>query len=116
MHRTRPLPGPADLIRSLTVHRITTAAACPITDLLQHRDRPDPPHHPIKENTVMTVLADAVDVVIGVDPHKHTHTAAAVAADTGKHHASRTCSADPDGFTELLDFASGHEGSRCWVI
>ena len=64
----------------------------------------------------MTVLADAVDVVIGVDPHKHTHTAAAVAADTGKHHASRTCSADPDGFTELLDFASGHEGSRCWVI
>jgi transposase len=64
----------------------------------------------------MTVLADSVDVVIGVDPHKHTHTAAAVAADTGKHHASRTCSADPDGFSELLDFASGHRGSRCWVI
>ena len=28
----------------------------------------------------MTILADTVDVVIGVDPHKHTHTAAVIAA------------------------------------
>ncbi|HAP75713.1 MAG TPA: hypothetical protein DCR14_06480 [Acidimicrobiaceae bacterium] len=40
----------------------------------------------------MTILADTVDIVIGVDPHKHTHTAAVVAAHTGKHHASRTSS------------------------
>lgn len=64
----------------------------------------------------MTILADTVDIVIGVDPHKHTHTAAIVAADTGKHHASRTSNADPDGFGELLAFADEHEGSRCWVI
>ncbi len=28
----------------------------------------------------MKVLADTVDIVIGIDPHKHTHTAAIVAA------------------------------------
>lgn len=64
----------------------------------------------------MTILADSVDIVIGVDPHKHTHTAAVVAADTGKHDASRNSTADPDGFTELLALADEHEGSRCWVI
>ena len=31
----------------------------------------------------MTMLAELVDVVIGVDTHKHTHTAAVVAAATG---------------------------------
>jgi transposase len=64
----------------------------------------------------MTILADSVDIVIGVDPHKHTHTAAVIAAGTGKHHGSRTASADPGGFAELLAFASSQEGSRCWVI
>lgn len=64
----------------------------------------------------MSILAESVDVVIGVDPHKHTHTAAVIAADTGKHHGSRTAGADPDGFAELLAFVTSHEGSRCWVI
>ena len=31
----------------------------------------------------MTMLADQVDVVIGVDTHKHTNTAAVVRASTG---------------------------------
>jgi transposase len=39
-----------------------------------------------------------------------------IAADTGKHHRSRTASADPDGFAELLAFAVAEEGTRCWVI
>ena len=30
----------------------------------------------------MAVLADTVDIVIGIDPHKHTHTAAIIAATT----------------------------------
>jgi hypothetical protein len=64
----------------------------------------------------MTILADTVDLVIGVDPHTHTHTAALVAADTGNHHASRTTCATPQGFAELLQFAAAHDGSRCWVI
>ena len=32
----------------------------------------------------MAMLADSVEVVIGVDTHKHTHTAAVVAAATGQ--------------------------------
>lgn len=64
----------------------------------------------------MTILADTVDIVIGVDPHKHTHTAAVVAADTGKHHGSLTAPAEPGGFAELLAFARRHDGSHCWVI
>lgn len=64
----------------------------------------------------MTILADTVDLVIGVDPHKHTHSAVVVAADTGKHHASRTACAAPQGFAELLEFAATHTGSHCWVI
>jgi hypothetical protein len=31
----------------------------------------------------MRMLADLVELVVGVDPHKHTHTAAVVAAATG---------------------------------
>ena len=64
----------------------------------------------------MTILADTVDIVIGVDPHKHTHTATIVAADTGKHHTSRTSNADPNGFAEFVALADEHEGSRCRVI
>ena len=64
----------------------------------------------------MPILADTVDIVIGVDPHKHNHTAAVVAADTGKHHGSFTAASDPDGFAELVAFADKHPGTRCWVI
>ena len=65
----------------------------------------------------MAILADTVDIVIGVDPHKHNHTAAvAAAADTGKHHGSFTAASDPDGFAELVSFADEHPGTRCWVI
>lgn len=61
----------------------------------------------------MTILADTVDIVIGVDPDKHTHSAAVLAADTGKHRVSRT---NPSRFAGLLAFAAEHRGSRCWVI
>lgn len=64
----------------------------------------------------MPVIADIVDIVIGVDPHKHTHTAAIVAAATGKKLASRTVTADPSGFAALVEAADGHVGTRCWVI
>jgi transposase len=32
----------------------------------------------------MTMLADQVDVVIGIDTHKHTHTASVVTAVTAR--------------------------------
>ena len=43
----------------------------------------------------MAMLADAVEVVIGVDTHKHTHTAAVVAVATGAVVSQPPCRPPP---------------------
>ncbi|WP_433786703.1 IS110 family transposase [Actinomycetospora sp. CA-101289] len=62
------------------------------------------------------MLADLVDVVIGVDTHKHTHTAAVVLASTGAVLAETTVAADPDGYRELVELADAHGGLRAWAL
>lgn len=64
----------------------------------------------------MTMLADLVDVVIGVDTHKHSHTAAVVTASTGAAVEDLTIDTDPDGYAELVAFADRHSGLRAWSI
>lgn len=64
----------------------------------------------------MTMLAEVVDVVIGVDTHKHTHTAAVTVASTGAAVAELTVDTDPDGYAELVALADGHSGLRAWSI
>lgn len=64
----------------------------------------------------MPVLADQFDVVIGVDPHKHTHTAAFLTAATGKKLEAQTVQANPSGFSKLKAVADAYPGTRCWVI
>ena len=64
----------------------------------------------------MTTLTDTVDIVIGVDPHKHSHAAAIVAASTGKKLAALNVNADPAGFKLLVKTADEFAKSRCWVI
>jgi transposase len=64
----------------------------------------------------MAILADSVEVVIGVDTHKHTHTAAVVAAATGQTMANLTVPATPDGYRQLLELADQHHGQRVWAI
>lgn len=64
----------------------------------------------------MTMLAEVVDVVIGVDTHKHTHTAAVVAAATGAAVEDMTVATDPDGYAELVALADRHSGLRAWSI
>ncbi|MFC5946791.1 IS110 family transposase [Pseudonocardia lutea] len=61
-------------------------------------------------------LAEVVDVVIGVDTHTATHTAAAVTASTGAVLATVTVSADAEGYGELVEFADAHAGLRAWAI
>jgi transposase len=51
------------------------------------------------------MLAELVEVVIGVDTHKDTHTAAVLDARTGGVLAGVTVSADADGYAALLAFA-----------
>jgi transposase len=64
----------------------------------------------------MAMLADSVEVVIGVDTHKHTHTAAVVAATTGAMIAQVTVPATPAGYQQLLDLADQHHRQRVWAI
>jgi hypothetical protein len=64
----------------------------------------------------MAMLADLAEVVIGVDTHKHTHTAAIVAAATGAVLAQRTVAADADGYQTLQTLAEQHPGRRVWTL
>jgi transposase len=62
------------------------------------------------------MLAELVEVVIGVDTHKHTHTAAVVATSTGAVLAQTTVTADPVGYNDLLELAAQHAGVRAWAM
>jgi transposase len=64
----------------------------------------------------MVMLADQVDAVIGVDTHKHSHTAA-VATPTGGLVADVTIPSDAFGAKRVLAFAREHApGRRVWAI
>ena len=58
----------------------------------------------------MAMLADTVELVIGVDTHKHTHTAAVVVAATGAMIQQVTVPAAPAGYRQLLKLADQHQG------
>ena len=64
----------------------------------------------------MPSLADLVDVVIGVDTHKHTHTAAVVDASTGGLLAELTVPTDARGYQQLLEWAGVHGAVRVWAL
>jgi len=64
----------------------------------------------------MSMLADRVDAVIGVDTHKHSHTAAAV-TPTGGLVDHLTVPTDAAGAKRMLAFAHRHApGRRVWAI
>ena len=64
----------------------------------------------------MSMLAELVEVVIGVDTHSQTHTAAVLDARTGGVLARATVTADPDGYAELVALADQHSGLRAWAM
>ncbi|MGO9150211.1 MAG: IS110 family transposase [Acidimicrobiales bacterium] len=64
----------------------------------------------------MDSLSEIVDVVIGVDTHVATHSAALVSAHTGAVLAEITVEATPEGYEELVEFADEHSGLRAWAI
>lgn len=61
------------------------------------------------------MLAEMVDVVIGIDTHKHTNTAAVVTT-TGAVLEHTTAPTDPGGYRTLLELADRHNRSRIWAI
>jgi transposase len=64
----------------------------------------------------LTDLREVVDVVIGVDTHVHTHSAAVVETRTGGVLDEITVEATPDGYAQLLEFADEHAVLRAWAI
>jgi transposase len=60
----------------------------------------------------MHMLADTVELVIGVDTHKHTHTAAVVVAATGAVLQQLTVPATSAGYQQVLKLASQQPGQR----
>jgi transposase len=64
----------------------------------------------------MPMLAELVEVVIGVDTHADTHTAAVLDAGTGGVLARATVSTDPDGYAALVTLAEAHSGLRAWAL
>ncbi len=55
-------------------------------------------------------------IVIGVDPHKGTHTACAVERATGEVHGKRTVKARKRGHGELLLWARSLDSERVWAL
>jgi transposase len=64
----------------------------------------------------MSVLAELVEVVIGVDTHKHTHTAAVLDGPHRGGAGPEDGLADPDGYAELGLLAEQHSGLRAWAV
>ena len=64
----------------------------------------------------LTDLREVVDVVIGVDTHVHTHSAAVVDAATGGVLGEITVEATAEGYAELVEFANNHPMLRAWAI
>jgi transposase len=68
------------------------------------------------EEATMAMLADSIDLVIGVDTHKATHTAALV-GPTGVVLDTLTCPTDRSGLDRLLRFGRRHPiDRRLWVL
>jgi transposase len=64
----------------------------------------------------LTDLGEVVDVVIGVDTHVGTHSAAAVNAATGGVLGEITVEATAHGYAQLVEFADEHAVLRAWAI
>jgi transposase len=94
------------------------ARACPITVLPCSAGPVPTASRPATEQHAMPMLADIVEVVIGVDTHKHTHTAAIVQAATGTQLAAATVPATAAGYQNLLAWAADHgqPNQRAWAI
>jgi transposase len=66
--------------------------------------------------TSFTGLRDLVDIVVGVDTHTTTHTAALIDARTGGVVGDLTVPATATGYQELVEFVDTQTDARAWAI
>jgi transposase len=55
-------------------------------------------------------------ITIGVDPHKQTHTAAAIRAGSGELLGEHTAAARAHGYDELLGWSRALDDERVWAL
>src|SRR3954453_15580353 len=91
---------------------------CLITVLPNLRPGPEPrPVQARRERmNSLTDLREVVDVVIGVDTHVHTHSAAVIDSGTGGVLGEITVDARAEGYAHLVEFAGDHAVLRAWAI
>jgi transposase len=90
---------------------------CPVTVLPCVRSGPTRPRRrPGKAATRCTCWQTWSSSPVGVDTHKHTHTAAVVTAATGAVLEQLTVAATPAGYRQLLRLIDRHDGQRVWAI
>jgi transposase len=88
---------------------------CLITVLPYPFPGPDPTS--IHEgNKRMSILTDDREVVIGVDTHKNTHTAAVIDPTTSTVLATYTIATTPAGYHDLIESANSHGKVKVWAI
>jgi transposase len=77
-----------------------------------------PPLRPVRWRPVSGHLSERGPgvIVIGVDPHKQTHTGAAVVAATGVRAGERSVRARQGGHEQLLVWARELDGERLWAL
>src|SRR5687768_7996034 len=66
--------------------------------------------------TSLTDLREVVDVVIGVDTHVRTHSAAVIDSATGGVLGEITVAATAAGYAEMVEFANHYPMLRAWAI
>jgi transposase len=66
--------------------------------------------------TSLTDLREVVDVVVGVDTHVRTHSAAVIEVRTGGVLGEITVEATADGYAALVAFADEYAVLRAWAI
>lgn len=64
----------------------------------------------------MSILAELVEIVVGVDTHKWTHSAAVVSSVSGALLEQLTVAADVGGFRRLVAMADRYSAQRVWAI
>jgi transposase len=89
---------------------------CPITVLPCSSRTGTSPRPSGKELNAWPSWQILVQVVIGVDTHKHTHTAAVVAAASGGVLATQTVATTPAGYQALVALAGQNPQPRAWAV
>jgi hypothetical protein len=90
---------------------------CPVTVLPGvGPDQSRPRRRPGKESTRCACWQTSSSSPVGVDTHKHTHTAAVVQAVSGAMLEQVTVPATPAGYRKLLALADRQCGRRVWAI